>query len=194
LTCTGYDKDLVFVNRTPKKLTATAATVLSDIRKRKLQNQRLSGPLNVESNLGQSIVELFSPTCHYLELRRHAVQLLQKLYLPSDYEGDSDYSQTCWGWVLSISELTGVSQALDMAVQSLCVVQSYVHGIHGSTIEQSLHLYNSALQKLREDVDSHASKPSKETLAAIVVLSTTEVHRPLSSLGPEVSKMLSRCF
>jgi hypothetical protein len=180
VTCTGYDKDMVFVNRTPKSLTVTAATVLSDIRKSKLRSQDLS-PLDVESDLRQSLSELLSPSCHYLELRRRAVQLLHKLYLPLDYEDDSDYSQTCWGWVLSISELTGVSRALDMSVQSLCVVQSYVHGSTSASLEQSLDLYNTALQKLREDVEDHESKLSKETLATIVVLSTTEVRRPLKA-------------
>ncbi|RDI79933.1 hypothetical protein Vi05172_g9952 [Venturia inaequalis] len=61
-----------------------------------------------------------------------------------------------------------------MSLQSLCVVQSFVHGITAS-LEHSLHLYDTALQKLREDVEDHDLKLSKETLATIVVLSTTEV-------------------
>lgn len=173
LTCTGYEKDLVFVNRTSNALNVTAATVLSDIRKGKLRSHDLS-PVNVQTDLHQSLSDVLSPSHYYLELRRRAVQLLQKLYLASDYEVDSNYSQTCWGWVLSISELTGISRALDMSLQSLCVVQSFAHGITVS-LEQSLDLYNTALQKLREDVEDHESKLSKETLATIVVLSTTEV-------------------
>lgn len=173
LICTGYGKDLIFVNRTSNALNVTAATVLSDMRNGKLRSDDLS-PVNVEADLYRSLLDLLSPLHHFLELRSRAVQLLQKLYLASDYEVDSNYSQTCWGWVLSISELKGTSQALDMSLQSLCVVQSFAHGIAVS-LEQSLDLYNTALQKLREDVENHELKLSKETLATIVVLSTTEV-------------------
>lgn len=173
MTCTGYEKDLVFVNRTSNALNVTAATVLSDIRKGKLRSHDLN-PVNIQADFHLSLSDVLSPSHHYLDLRRRAVQLLQKLYLASDYEVDSNYSQTCWGWVLSISELTGISRALDMSLQSLCVVQSFAHGITVS-LEQSLDLYNTALQKLREDVEDHESKLSKETLATIVVLSTTEV-------------------
>jgi hypothetical protein len=190
MTCTGYDKDLVFVNRTSKSLNVTAATVLSDIRKGKLRSQDLSA-IDMKSNLRQSLLDVLSPSHRYLVLRRRAVQLLQKLYLPPDYEDDSNYSQTCWGWVLSISELTGISRALDMSLQSLCVVQCYVHGISAS-LEQSLDLYNMALQKLREDVEDHELKLSKETLATIIVLSTTEVSTSLSA-SISSAKMFLRC-
>lgn len=173
--CTGYGKDLVFVNRTSKSLDVTAATVLSDIRKGKLQSQHLHPvPVDVQSSLRQSLFDVLSPSLHYLKLRPRAVQLLQKLYLASDDEVDSNVSQTCRGWVLSISEMTGISPALDMSLQSLCVVQSYAHGISAS-LEHSLDLYNNALQKLREDVEDHESGLSKETLATIIVLSTAEV-------------------
>jgi hypothetical protein len=153
----------------------TAATVLSDIRKGKLRSQDLS-PVDLGSNPSQDLLDVLSPSDHYLEPRQRAVRLLQKTYLPSDYQDDSNYSQTCWGWVFSISELTGVSRALDLSLQSLCAVQSHVRGVCVS-LERSLDLYNTALQKLREDVEDHESKLSKETLATIVVLSTTEVFK-----------------
>jgi hypothetical protein len=53
----------------------------------------------------------------------------------------------------------------------------YVTKSSGSSLEKSLDLYNTALQALRADVEHPESKFREETIAAIVLVSMTEVSR-----------------
>jgi len=159
----------------------TAATVLSGIRKHRGLPKRVFASPHAEEDLHPCVLELFSPTYPPLELRPRAVQLLKKLYLPREHAEGYSSIQTCWGWLLAISDLMAPSQALDMSLQSLCVALLYVTG--SMSLEESLDLYNSAIQKLRADIDDPAVKLREETLAAIVVLSTSEVSTDSSPLS-----------
>jgi len=71
--------------------------------------------------------------------------------------------------------LKGYSQALDISLLSFSMTLLYVNGSISSSLEKSLDLYNTALQKLRADVEHPKSKFREETVAAIVLVSMTEV-------------------
>jgi hypothetical protein len=177
IICTGYTKDLVFVNRTPASLTVNAATVLSDIRNHALHTQEIQG-LDPEFDLHKNFLELLSPSCHFLELRPRAVDLVKKLYLPLQEDNDSNSIQSIYDWLLSIAELKGSSKALDISLLSFCMTLLYVTGSSSASLEKSLDLYNTALQKLRADIEDPTAKFRRETLAAILLISTTEVSNP----------------
>jgi hypothetical protein len=165
----------VFVNRSAKSLNTTAQTVISDIRKHKLRNQGLHS-LDTEIDLNLHISKILSSSCPPLELRTHAFQLLKSLYLPREQPDDGYYySQTCYGWLIAASGLKGASQALDISLFSFCVVVLHVSGSNVVSLERSLDLYNTALQKLRADIEDPEKKLREETLAAIVIISTIEV-------------------
>ena len=104
------------------------------------------------------------------------MRLLKQLYLPRGFVDDSVSDiQTCYSWLLEIAELTGISQALDVALHSLYMSQLYATGSNMASLETCLGIYNTALQKLCADLEDPEAKLRDETLAAIVVISTNEV-------------------
>lgn len=162
------------MNRTAAKSTVTAATVLSELRSHKSLDQDIHG-LNSEIDSHLQTSELLSPSDSPGELRTRAVHLIKQLYLPREYASNDNSSQTCHAWLTSILDLKGYSQALDISLLSFSMTLLYVNGSISSSLEKSLDLYNTALQKLRADVEHPKSKFREETVAAIVLVSMTEV-------------------
>jgi hypothetical protein len=150
---------------------------LSDSRNRELHTQQVRG-LDPQVDLYKNFLDLLSPSCNFLELRPRAIELIKKLYLPLREANDSDSVQTIYDWLLSIQQLKGSSQALDISLLSFCMTLLHVNGGSSACLEKSLDLYNTALQKLRADVEDPEAKFRRETLAAILLVSTTEVTNP----------------
>jgi hypothetical protein len=112
------------------------------------------------------------------------VQLLKQLYLPRGLADDGvNDIQTCCSWLLETAELTGTSQALDVALNSLYMSQLYATGINTASLEACLDIYNTALQKLRADLEDPEAKLRDETLAAIVIISTNEVRNHVGNFS-----------
>lgn len=164
-------------------MTTTATTVLSDKRRRQLQYDSLDGS-HVNVNLHLNILGGQFPACPpSLEGRPRAVQLLKQIYLPRSLADDSvNYIPTCCSWLEEAAGLTGTSQALDVALHSLYVSQLYATGNNMTPLETCLDVYNTALQKLRVDLEDSKAKLRDETLAAIVVISTNEVRSLVGNL------------
>lgn len=91
--------------------------------------------------------------------------------------------QTCCSWLLETAELTGTSQALDVALHSLYMSQLYATGSNTASLETCLDIYNMALQKLRADLEDPEAKLRDETLAAIVIISTNEVRNHVGNFS-----------
>jgi hypothetical protein len=174
ITCTGYSKDTVFVNRTALTPTATAATALSALRTYRSPSHDSYG-LDAGMGLELQISELMSPSSPPCELRARAIRLIEKLYLPREYNGSGDISQSCCAWLPSILNLTGPSRALDMSLLSFCTTMLYATRHKSGSLEKSLDLYNSALQSLRADIERPEIEFGEEIIAAIILVSMTEV-------------------
>jgi hypothetical protein len=164
IDCKGYQRDTIFVNRTPGNL----STVLSrnrpsthvfrgfdeDLQALKLQIRKLEGPRT--------------------QFRLQALELLKKLYLPQPSLA-SIRESSLYSWLPTVCELEGESHALDHSLLTFCVVQIAVTKTGSVCIDEALQVYNDALQKLLVEIEDFGAGQSNEILAAISVLSTSEV-------------------
>ncbi|KAI1477455.1 hypothetical protein K445DRAFT_322768 [Daldinia sp. EC12] len=165
--CTGYGRDLIFVNRTPSCPSTTAMSVLSGLKAQEVPKRSLPNP-KAEATLHRLFSES-SHSCH--EFRLYAVELLEALYLPKQCaSGEGSFS-----WVYHITDLNEPSKSLDTSLFAFCLAQLHVTGTGGSTLYQCLDQYNTALQHLYSDLADSEMRFREETLAAIVVLSTCEL-------------------
>lgn len=64
---------------------------------------------------------------------------------------------------------------LDQSLFAFCVTQVAITKAGNASIDEALHAYNDALQKLLLDIEDDSAGESDEILAAISVLSTCEV-------------------
>lgn len=168
--CTGYGRDLIFVNRTPSNPSSTATSVLSEIKaQQQLKDAR------TEANLHYLFSE-FSHNSH--DFRHYAVELLKATYLPKKPVSNSCNAETSVGsfsWVCRLTDLMEPSKSLDTALFPFCLAQLHVTGIGNASLYQCLDQYHTALQHLYSDLDHPERRFREETLAAFLVLSTCEV-------------------
>lgn len=102
------------------------------------------------------------------------MELLKKLYLPQPSLANiRDSSQ--FSWLPIVCELEGESDALDHSLLAFCVVQVAVTKTGSASVNEALQSYNDALQKLLVEIEDFGARRSDEILAAISVLSTSEV-------------------
>lgn len=169
-TCTGYDRDLIFVNRTPSSSSATATSVLAERKAlRQLKDAALANPTS-EADLHS----LFSESRHSCcEFRKYAVRLLEATYLPKRPVSTSEGS---FSWAYRLSDLLKPSKALDTSLFAFCLSQLHVTGKGCASLYQCLDQYNTALRYLYADLDDPEKRSQEETLAAIIVLSTCELY------------------
>ncbi|KAI1772921.1 hypothetical protein F4818DRAFT_443804 [Hypoxylon cercidicola] len=160
-TCTGYDRDFIFVNRTPSSSSATATSVLAERRAR-----RQAADPGSEADLHY----LFSESWHNCgEFRRYALKLLEATYLPKLHVSER------FSWAYCLPDLLKPSKSLDTSLFAFCLSQLHVTGAGSASLYQCLDQYNTALRYLYADLDDEGRRSQEETLAAIIVLSTCEL-------------------
>ncbi|KAI0376018.1 hypothetical protein F5Y04DRAFT_267402 [Hypomontagnella monticulosa] len=172
-SCAGYDRDLIFVNRTPSNPSTTAPSVLSELR----AQQRLEDFTNItiEADLHRLFSESRDDNCRF---RKYAVELLEAIYLPKQPVSGSfntEISEGSFTWVYRLIDLTDHSKSLDTSLFAFCLAQLHVTNIGNASLYQCLDQYNIALQHLYSDLDDPERRFREETLAAIIVLSTCEL-------------------
>ena len=172
--CTGYDRSLIFVNRTLSSPSSTAASVLSALKAQR-ESKSISASPETEADLHYLFLEA-SRNCH--GFRIYAVELLKDTYLPKQSlisNFDAEASQGSFSWVYRLADLTEPSQALDDSLFAFCLAQLHITNTGNASLDQCLDWYNTALQHLRSDLVHPEKQLREETLAAISVLSTFEV-------------------
>ncbi|KAI1373408.1 hypothetical protein F4677DRAFT_429545 [Hypoxylon crocopeplum] len=172
--CTGYDKDIIFVNRTLTTSETTAPSVLSEHRAQQQPKDIRPNP-RIEADLHYLFVE----SSHNIYLfRKYVVELLETTYLPKQRISNGltpEASEGSFSWAYQLADLTGPSKSLDASLFAFCLAQLHVTGTGNASLYQCLDHYNTALQHLYADLDDSESRFREETLAAIIVLSTCEL-------------------
>ncbi|OTB03783.1 hypothetical protein M426DRAFT_321498 [Hypoxylon sp. CI-4A] len=173
--CTGYGRGIIFVNRTPSCLSATATSVLSCRAACERLLKDNSADLRTEANLRR----LFSESgCNGREFRQYAASLLEAIYLPQNHVSRGPKSKADEGsfsWAYCLTDLVRPSKPLDTSLFAFCLVQLHITGQGSTSLYQCLDQYNAALQHLHSDLNDFEQQSQDETLAAILVLSTCEL-------------------
>lgn len=86
-----------------------------------------------------------------------------------------ELGRAAYSWLHAVCQLSDQSQALDCSLVAFNVILVYITRIGTASLEQALHLYTEAIERLRRDLENPATRFLDETLAAIAVLSTCEV-------------------
>jgi hypothetical protein len=163
IDCRGYQRDTIFVNRTPGNL----PTVLS----RNSPNTHV--PRSFDEDLQALKSQIRKPEGPPTQFRLQALELLKKLYLPQPSLASIKES-SLYSWLPTVCELKGESHALDHSLLTFCVVQVAVTKTGSACIDEALQVYSDALQKLLVEIEDFGAGQSNEILAAISVLSTSE--------------------
>jgi hypothetical protein len=164
IDCKGYERDTIFVNRTPGNL----STVLS----RNSPNTHV--PRSFDEDLQALKSQIRELEGSRTQFRLQALELLKKLYLPQPSLA-SIRESSLYSWLPTVCELEGESHALDHSLLTFCVVQVAVTKMGSACVGEALQVYNEALQKLLVEIEDFGAGQSNEILAAISVLSTSEV-------------------
>ncbi|KAE9371765.1 hypothetical protein N431DRAFT_545916 [Stipitochalara longipes BDJ] len=164
IACKGYKRDAIFVNRTPKNLSAV------------LKRDSLSPhvPRSVDEDLQVLKSQIQKPVGQRTHFRLQALECLKKLYLPQPSLANIRES-SLYSWLPTVCELEGESHALDHSLLTFCVVQAAVTKTGSACIDEALQVYNVALQKLLVEIEDFGAERCDEILAAISVLSTSEL-------------------
>ncbi|KAI1106700.1 hypothetical protein F4804DRAFT_8403 [Jackrogersella minutella] len=172
--CTGYDRDLIFVNRTPSSASTTATSVLAE-RRASQQPKRTSPNPTTEADLHR----LFSESWHNCHMfRQYAVRLLEALYLPKQSVsrlGLPKASEGSFSWAYRLTDLLEPSKLLDNSLFAFCLAQLHVTSTGSVSLYQCIDQYNTALRYLYADLDDPERRSREETLASILILSTCEL-------------------
>lgn len=189
ISCQGYEKATLWVNRTPDRLGVTALSVIADTRlqhRQHEQHSQSSSPYLKNVQILHHLRNQLSQPCYDApNFRSQALYVLQSIYLPQPDvaagDDDNDSDPTPSQWVRAVCQMTGSSSGLDYALLAFCAVQVRLSGESGESgisHDETVQVYNSALGKVIADLNSQLARGSDETLAAIVVLSTCEVRPP----------------
>jgi hypothetical protein len=108
------------------------------------------------------------------QFRLQALEFLKKLYLPQPSLANKRES-SLYSWLPRVCELEGESHALDHSLLTFCVVQAAVTKTGSASVEEALQVYNDTLQRLLVEIEDFGTRRFNEILAAISVLSTSEV-------------------
>jgi hypothetical protein len=164
IDCKGYERDTIFVNRIPGNL----STLLS----RNSLNSYV--PRSFDEDLQALKSQIRKLEGSRTQFRLQALELLKKLYLPQPSLA-SIRESSLYSWLPTVCELEGESHALDHSLLTFCVVQVAVTKMGSACVDEALQVYNEALQKLLVEIEDFGAGRSNEVLAAISVLSTSEV-------------------
>jgi hypothetical protein len=164
IDCKGYERDTIFVNRTPGNL----STVLSR------NSPNIHIPRSFDGDLQALKSQIRELEGSRTQFRLQALELLKKLYLPQPSLA-SIRESSLYSWLPTVCELEGESHALDHSLLTFCVVQVAVTKMGSACVDEALQVYNEALQKLLVEIEDFGAGQSNEILAAISVLSTSEV-------------------
>jgi hypothetical protein len=152
------------VNRTP----GNRLTVLNR------NNLNLHVPRTFDEDLQALKSQIQNPVGPRTQFRLQALEFLKKLYLPQPSLANIRES-SLYSWLPTICELEGESHALDHSLLTFCVVQVAVTKTGSASVDEALQVYNDALQKLLVEIEDFGAGRSDEIIAAISVLSTSEV-------------------
>jgi Fungal Zn(2)-Cys(6) binuclear cluster domain len=174
ISCSGYERKLVFVNRTPDQPSTTALSTLAELRQQ--SQDRVSRVPHYDHVLISLSEQLQAPKTSTIRFRKDAFHLLEQLYLPQPQIKSSEWnpSWSSTSWVSALCDLEGPSKALNTSLLAFCIIQVLVTGSGTASLEQALNAYDEALKELQNELRNELSNPD-ETLAAIVLLSTCEV-------------------
>ena len=156
------------MNRTPGNL----STAL------KRNSREIHVPRSIDEDLQALKALLREPTGQQSRFRLQALEFLKRLYLPLPNIANIRES-SLYSWLPTVCELEGESQALDHSLLTFCVVQAAVTQTGSACVDEALQVYNDTLQKLLVEIEGFGAGRFDEILAAISVLSTSEV--PFSS-------------
>jgi hypothetical protein len=175
LSCQGYDKSSIFVNRTLAKPSTTALTAIS-ARKQHGSKKICESTSTLLQRFQQLQTSISDLSCSPSAFRIQAWEILKNLYLPNAQSLAEIYlaTTTPYSWVSVVCEMTQESSVLDQALLAFCAIQINI-AEPGST--PAVQLYGEALPKLAQTLSYIHEQEKDETLAAIVVLSTCEVGR-----------------
>ncbi|KAI0892956.1 hypothetical protein F4806DRAFT_477725 [Annulohypoxylon nitens] len=116
--CTGYGRNLVFINRTPSTPLTTATSVLSSLRA-----QHQPKAILANGSIQADLHRLFSESPHKSqEFRKYAVELLQATYLPKPPFSSSfnvDTIEGSFSWVYRLADLTKPSKYFLYALREM---------------------------------------------------------------------------
>ncbi|KAE8446543.1 hypothetical protein EG329_011875 [Mollisiaceae sp. DMI_Dod_QoI] len=164
IACKGYQRDIIFVNRTPGNLSTVANR----------NSLNLHVPRSIDEDLQALKTQVQKPVGLRTQFRLEALELLKKLYLPEPRLANIRES-SMYSWLPALCELKGESQALDYCLLTFCVVQVAVTKTGSASVDEALQVYNDTLQKLLVEIEDVSAGRSDEILAAISVLSTSEL-------------------
>jgi hypothetical protein len=131
-------------------------------------------PRSIDEDLQALKAQVLQPVGQRTQFRLQALEILKKLYLPQPSISNIRES-SLYSWLPTVCELEGESNALDHSLLTFCVVQAAVTQTGGACVNEALQVYNTALQKLLVEIEDFGAERSDEILAAISVLSTSEV-------------------
>lgn len=170
IQCSGYDQEVIYVNRTLANPSTSAPTVLARARTKRAKSCPIQDELD-------DLIELLSTSRKTASpFRRKAFHLLQKLYLPQPAVADNDpNSGGSVTWVNAVCELEGPCSALDHALVAFCTAQVYITETGNVSHQLSVERYHHALGLLSSVLSWEGEDRLDYILASIVVLSTCEL-------------------
>ncbi|KAH0525786.1 hypothetical protein TsFJ059_009203 [Trichoderma semiorbis] len=175
IACKGYEQAMLWVNSTPDHPNVTAISVITDAQLHQRQQQSPSSEwVRLVHQLRDQLSQPGYDTSYF---RSQALRILQGIYLPQPRSAacDENGDPTPSSWIRAVCQMKAPSSALDHSLLAFCAVQVRLSGDSCLSQDETGQVYNHALSKLIEDLDSRQPRSSDEMLAAIVALSTCEL-------------------
>ncbi|PON30108.1 hypothetical protein TGAM01_v201475 [Trichoderma gamsii] len=175
IVCKGYEQAMLWINSTPDHPNVTAISAITDAQLH--QRQQCSPSSEWARLLHQLRAQLSQPNYDTSYFRSQALRILQGIYLPQPHTATCDEigdDPTPSSWIRAVCQMQAPSSTLDHSLLAFCAVQVNLSGDSCLSQDETGQVYNHALSKLIEDLDSRQPS-SDEMLAAIVALSTCEL-------------------
>ncbi|KAF1832296.1 hypothetical protein BDW02DRAFT_571215 [Decorospora gaudefroyi] len=170
LSCQGYDKTQVFVNRTLTKRSTTALAAISEAKLRE------PPAVSLEPSTWYQAFQRLSLSISDPSFRTQAWTVLRELYLPRATSTDTEAeATTAYSWLKAACELGERSYVLDQSLLAFCAIQIHIAEPWNISVNTALRLYSESLPKLVRSIEDPHEQGKNETLAAIVALSTCEL-------------------
>jgi hypothetical protein len=180
IACQGYEQEILWVNSTLDHPNVTALSAITDTRLyQDLQHSPSSKNIRI---IHQLHAQLSQPLYDAPNFRSRALHILQDIYLPRPYitacdnNSDNHSDPTPSSWIKAVCQMQAPNNALDHSLLAFCAVQVCLSGDSCLSKDEMGQVYNQALSKVIKELDPRWPGNSDETLAAIVVLTTCEVH------------------
>ncbi|OAQ82557.1 hypothetical protein VFPFJ_08359 [Purpureocillium lilacinum] len=147
IQCRGYEKPIIWVNRTPAQRDITALSVITHARVPR--GACASRWLDL---LDQIRYQLSGAAYDTAQFRARALILLQGIYLPQPHVMEDSVDPTPFSWPKAVCGMAASSEALDHALLAFCAIQVRLSGETGISNDETVQLYNTALGKVIRDV------------------------------------------